>query len=80
MAKFVNKLKHGTGKYKGKLPMKCFRCGKIGHFATKCTLKNSSGYNSTKTRELNREIYPNKRSLFAEIGSVRKNLIMEEMK
>jgi hypothetical protein len=32
----VRKLKKGYGKYKGKLPFKCFNCGKVGHFLTKC--------------------------------------------
>jgi hypothetical protein len=35
-ANFIRKLKKGSGKYKGKLPFKCFNCGKIGHFANKC--------------------------------------------
>ena len=34
---FVSKLKKGTGKYKGKLPLKCFNCGRIGHIANKCS-------------------------------------------
>jgi hypothetical protein len=34
-AKFVKRLKKGSGKYKGKLPFKCFNCGKIGHFSNK---------------------------------------------
>jgi hypothetical protein len=34
-AKFVRRLKKGSGKYQGKLPFKCFNCGKIGHFASK---------------------------------------------
>jgi DNA-directed RNA polymerase subunit N (RpoN/RPB10) len=28
-------MKRGTNKYKGMLPLKCFNCGKIGHFASK---------------------------------------------
>jgi hypothetical protein len=35
-ANFVKNLKRGTGKYKGKLPLKCFDCGRIGHFSSKC--------------------------------------------
>jgi hypothetical protein len=35
-ANFIKKLKKGSGKYKGKLHFKCFNCGKIRHFASKC--------------------------------------------
>jgi hypothetical protein len=31
-AKFMKRLKNGSSKYKGKLPFKCFNCGKIGYF------------------------------------------------
>jgi hypothetical protein len=34
--KFIKKLQKGFGKYKGKLPFKCFNYGKIRHFANKC--------------------------------------------
>jgi hypothetical protein len=37
--KFVKRLKKGSGKYKGKLPFKCFNYGKIGHFENKCPHK-----------------------------------------
>ena len=34
-AHFTKELQRGTGKYKGKLPFKCFNCREIGHFASK---------------------------------------------
>src|ERR1700722_4177837 len=37
--KFVKRLKKGSGKYKGKLPFKCFNYGRIGHFSNKCPHK-----------------------------------------
>ena len=36
----------GYGKYKGKLPFKCFNLGRIGQFSSKCTFKESKDSNS----------------------------------
>jgi hypothetical protein len=33
----VRKVKRGSRKYKGKLPSKCFNCGRVGKFSSKCT-------------------------------------------
>jgi hypothetical protein len=33
---FIKKLLKGFGKYKGKLPLKCFNCVRVGHFGNKC--------------------------------------------
>ena len=33
---FVKKLQKRSGKYKGKMPFKCFNCGRIRHFQAKC--------------------------------------------
>lgn len=40
-ANFVRKMKKSTAKYKGMLPFECFRCGKIGHIATRCPKKGA---------------------------------------
>ena len=43
-AYFTRKLKPGKGKFKGKLPLICFSCNEVGHFAVKCP--NRSNGNS----------------------------------
>jgi hypothetical protein len=48
VANFVKRLNKGTNsKYRGKLPLICFNCDGIGHFANKCPHKkkrNDEGY------------------------------------
>ena len=48
----MKKLNKGTnGRYKGKLPLICFNCDGIGHFANKCPHKkkrNDEGYSKVK--------------------------------
>ena len=52
MANFVKRLNKGTnGRYRGKLPLICFNCDGIGHFANKCPHKkkrNDEGYSNSK--------------------------------
>eukprot|EP00253_Pinus_taeda_P029858 PITA_29858 len=33
---FVKNLEWGTGRFEGKLPFKCFSCGRVGHYAARC--------------------------------------------
>jgi hypothetical protein len=57
--KFMRRLKKGLGKYQGKLPFKCFNCGKIGHFPNKCPHKkhdrNSEGEKKFKAKRFGRK-------------------------
>ena len=41
-ANFVRKLQPGTRRFKGKLPFKCFDCGRIGHYVATCPYKETS--------------------------------------
>jgi hypothetical protein len=38
-ANLVRRPTKGSCIYKGKMPFKCFNCGKIGHFENKCPHK-----------------------------------------
>ena len=53
-ANFVKNLRRGSGKYKGKLPLKCFDFGRTRHFYSKCPFnKHSKGEEESnrKTKE-----------------------------
>jgi hypothetical protein len=52
VANFVRRLNKGTdGRYRGRIPLICFNCDGIGHFANKCPHKkkiNDEGYSKNK--------------------------------
>ena len=66
LANFVNRLPRGTGKYKGKLPLKCFNFGKIGHFAAKCPLNNRQKQINPR-RNFGDRRFANKQTLFTKV-------------
>ena len=65
---FIKKIEKGTGKYKGNFHLKCFCCGRIGHFPSKCTYpkqddndeRETSKFGMGKTRNKKKSYEKNK--------------------
>jgi hypothetical protein len=66
MANFVRRLRKGTGKYKGMLPLKFFNCGGVGHFANKCPYNKKKGNeeDDSKKKEQIQKGRRNKKNFF----------------
>lgn len=53
-AHFMRKLKKGSRKYQGNLPFKCFNCGRISHFASKCPQGKSESSDDEEDHYMNK--------------------------
>jgi hypothetical protein len=76
MENFVRKLKRGTNKYKGMLPLKCFNCGGVGHFSSKCPHKNkeSDEEEDHKKKKKNQKNKRNKNKFSRKVSAPRKTV------
>lgn len=63
----MKKLQVGTDRFKGKPPLKCFSCGRVGHYIAKCSYK-----------EIMRKIRMFRRVMLKETLIVRKNFYTHE--
>jgi hypothetical protein len=73
---FVRKLKRGTNKYKGMLPLKCFNCDGVGHFASKCPYKNkeSNEEDDSKNKKKIQKGRRNKNKFSRKVSAPRKTV------
>jgi hypothetical protein len=64
-ANFIRKLQKGSGTYKSKLPFKCFNCGKVGYFASKCPYpKEDPKEKENKNKQYQKKEKPNYKKNF----------------
>lgn len=64
LAPFVRRLNKGS-KLKGKYPLICFKCGKIGHYAAKCPHKHDSDDEENSKRMVYKKKGFNKKNFFS---------------
>ena len=60
----MKKLKKGTRKYKGKIPIICFNYGKIGHFSNKCPYPKQEESDDEITFKYQKKIKTDNKNIF----------------
>ena len=63
-ALFIKKLEKGTRKYKGNLPLKCFKFGITAHFSLKCTYPKQDDSDERETSKFKKGKTRNKKKSY----------------
>ena len=62
-ANIVKKLQRGSGRFRGKLPFKCFACGRVSHYDARCPHKDKYEKGKEYAKENIKQVV-NKRSYY----------------
>jgi hypothetical protein len=81
VANFVRRLKRGTKKYKGMLPLKCFNCDGVGNFSNKCPYKKKKVMKkmTLKRKRKSKRVEETKRIFLRKVSAPRK-IVPHQMK
>ncbi|XP_043693323.1 uncharacterized protein LOC122643810 [Telopea speciosissima] len=76
IAYLATKFKNGKGKYKEKLSLKCFNCGGIRHFASKCPKKGKTVESDDEDSQASKNSFKKKKFILKKNDTLKKKSLM----